>query len=98
MNEWHQTYMIFGSWIDRKPNYEVSKWRDTPRHSLNWIEWDDNWVDVKLPREGMRRFEVINYLHELHPNCYHSWNGHVIDNTITVTFRKLPEESVNEQQ
>lgn len=93
MSEWHQSYMIFGNWENGVPNYSVDKWVDTPKYpTLNWVPYDDNWRDVKLPRKNMKLFEIINYLHTLHSECYHSFTPRIAgEQTVIVTFRKLPD-------
>jgi len=89
-----QTYMIHGGWSYGAPDYTVDMWVDTPKYPTPmFVKGDDNWKKVKLPRKNMKRFEIVNYLHTLHPNCYHSWNGYVIDNCITLTFTKISIDS-----
>ena len=65
-----RTFVIGGSWYYGKPAYDL--WEIVPesRYPTPSETYDDRWRDRKLPREHMKRKEIIEYLKETYgKNC-----------------------------
>ena len=65
-----RTFVIGGSWYYGKPAYDL--WEIVPKPQYPHPEYneDERWRDRKLPREHMKRKEIIHYLKETYgKNC-----------------------------
>ena len=57
-----RTFVIGGKWCYGKPDYDLWEILSESRYPKLYYTEDDRWRERKLPREHMKRKEIIEYL------------------------------------
>ena len=89
-----RTFIIDGRWSYARPDYSL--WEILPEPKFKGMDYhpDQLWRSIKLPREDMKLFEIINFIHERNPELEFHKLVETIDDSRTYQFWGYDENGV----